>query len=177
MIRLDRILAEPLPAGARVHTLRLTYDERVKSRLAALCEDGVGAAITLPRGSVLRDGALLAGPDGEYVRVQAAPQPLACARSACRLHLLRAAYHLGNRHVPVQLAEDHLLFERDAVLERMLQGLGLRIEHVEQPFDPEGGAYEGHAHGHTHRHHEPDPVSATLGEQLSIEAHRRRAAR
>jgi urease accessory protein len=174
MIRIDRVHDGPLPPQARVHEAALTYDQRVKSRLAVLCEDGVGAAIVLARGSVLRDGAVLAGPDGEFVRVRAAPQPLARIRGDSVLALLRAVYHLANRHVPVQLAADHLLIERDPVLENMLRGHGLHVEHVELPFDPEGGAYGG-GHAHAHRHDAPiDEASASLGEQLSIEAHRGR---
>jgi urease accessory protein UreE len=81
MIRIDRVHDGPLPPQARVHEVALAFDERVKSRLAVLCEDGVGAAIVLARGSVLRDGAVLAGPDGEFVRVRAAPQPRCAGRA------------------------------------------------------------------------------------------------
>ncbi len=85
-------------------------------------------------------------------------------------------YHLANRHVPAQLAVDHALIERDPVLEAMLRGLGARVEHIDAPFDPEGGAYHGeHHHGPSHRE-EVDAVSATIGEQLSIAAHAQRKA-
>jgi urease accessory protein len=95
------------------------------------------------------------------------------------LALMRAVYHLANRHVAAQLAADHVLIERDPVLASMLVGLGAQVELVEAPFAPESGAYaggHGHGHGHGHAHcDEIDEVSATVGEQLSIAAHARRA--
>jgi urease accessory protein len=177
MLLLVRIHEGPLDPAARTHTLRLAYDERVKSRLAAMCEDGIAAAITLPRGSVMRDGTVLAGNDGEFVIVHAAPQPVARITAPTPLALMRAVYHLANRHVPAQLAFDQVLIERDPVLERMLIALGAQVEHLDLPFDPEGGAYDSRAHSHGHHHHgEADEVSATIGERLSIEAHRERNA-
>ncbi|GMV58045.1 MAG: hypothetical protein AMXMBFR72_11570 [Betaproteobacteria bacterium] len=175
MLLLARIHQGPIDPAARTHVLRLAYDGRVKSRLAAMCEDGIAAAITLPRGSVMRDGTVLASDDGEYVIVRAAPQPVARITAPTSLLLMRAVYHLANRHVPAQLAIDHVLIERDPVLERMVAALGAQVEHLAAPFDPEGGAYDGHGHGH-HHHEEVDEVSATIGEQLSIEAHRSREA-
>lgn len=178
MLTLTRVHEGPVDPAARVHVLRLAYAQRVRSRLAALCEDGAAAAVTLPRGTVMRDGMLLATDDGGLARVQAAHEPLARITAETPVVLLRAVYHLANRHVPVQIASDHALIERDPVLERMLDALGMRIAHVEAPFDPEGGAYQGqngdsHSHdGHVHHDDERDEVSATIGEQLSIEAHR-----
>jgi urease accessory protein len=123
------------------------------------------------RGSVLRDGTVLAGGDGAFAIIEAAPQPVARVTAGTLLALLRATYHLANRHVPAQLASDAVLIERDPVLEAMLRGLGAHLEHLEAPFDPEGGAYSGdHLHAHAHRK-EVDEVSATVGEQLSIAAH------
>lgn len=174
MIRLTQLLDRPPTAeeAARAVRLCLSFDERVKSRLATMSADGEAVAILLPRGSVMRDGAWLAGDDGELAAVTAAPQPVARVTAASPLALLRAVYHLANRHIPAQLAADHALIERDPVLEAMLRGLGARIEHIEATFDPEGGAYhEGHGHSH---HDEVDEVSATVGEQLSIAAHERR---
>lgn len=171
MLRCNRIVAIGTPGDA-THELELGYDERVKSRLAAVCKDGTAVAIILPRGSVMRDGALLGADDGAIVRVVAAPQPLARITADSTLTLLRAVYHLANRHVPARLAADHALIEADPVLERMLQSLGARIEHIHAPFDPEPGAYGGgHSHGDA-----VEQTSATLGEQLSIEAHRDRLA-
>lgn len=177
MLRLTAFATEPLTAeqAQAVPRLRLTYQERVRSRLAAVLPSGEAVAILLPRGSVLRDGAVLAGGAGERLIVEAVAEPVARVTAPTALALLRAVYHLANRHVPAQLSTDHAVIERDPVLERMLVGLGALIEHIEAPFDPEAGAYEGHGHGHgpTHRE-EIDTVSATIGEQLSIAAHRAR---
>jgi urease accessory protein len=158
----------------------LTHEERSRSRLALMDEDGIALAITLPRGTVLADGDVLATEAGETVRIHAATQALARVTAATPLGLLRAVYHLANRHVPAQLLADAALIERDPVLEHLLVHLGARVEHLDAPFTPEGGAYDAHGHAHAsshgHEHGEPDPVSATVGEQLSIEAHQRRSA-
>jgi urease accessory protein len=165
----DRRPEASLPADAL--RLRLTFDERVRSRLATMTEDGVAVAITLPRGTVLRDGATLAGDDGAIAVVEAAPQPLARVTAGTTLQLLRVVYHLANRHVPAQITDSALLIERDPVLERMALGLGARVEHVQLPFDPEAGAYVGAGHAHSHGI-EPDDPARHVGEELSIAAHR-----
>lgn len=171
MLHCRRIL-EPGDAAPATHELHLGCDERGKSRLAAICSDGTAVAILLPRGTVMRDGTLLAADDGAVVRVTAAAQPVLRVSADTPLALLRAVYHLANRHVSAMIAADHVLIEPDPVLERLLAALGARVEHLQAPFDPEPGAYGGHSHG------DPlDDVSATLGEQLSIEAHRVRTAR
>jgi urease accessory protein len=173
MLRLTSVCAGPLSTeeAARAALLRLSYDERAKSRLATVLADGTAVAILLPRGTLLRDGTVLTGDDGALAVVEAAPQSVARVTAAGALDLLRATYHLANRHVPVQLAVDHLLIEPDPVLERMLAVLGARIEHVEAPFEPEAGAY--HAHGaHAHGVDAEDAAAGALGERLSIEAHR-----
>lgn len=178
MLRLDRIRTEPLAPAEAAGALRLclTYDERVKTRLATMTPAGQAVAIVLAdarRGTVLRHGTVLAGALGLAI-VEAAAQPVARVTANSPLALLRAVYHLANRHVPTQLAADQVLIERDPVLESMLRGLGAQVEHVEAPFEPEGGAYPGkHAHGHRAHGDEIDAVSATLGEQLSIAAHAR----
>jgi urease accessory protein len=186
MLRFTQLLDRPLTADetARAVRLRLTCDERVKNRLATMSVDGQAVAILLPdrkRGTVMRNGAVLAGDDGALAIVEAAPQPVARITASTPLALLRATYHLANRHVPAQLAADAVLIERDPVLEAMLHGLGAHIEHIEAPFDPEGGAYAAHGEG-AHDHDGPshreeiDEVSATVGEQLSIAAHARKPA-
>ena len=176
MLLFTRLHETPLEAAQRAAALRLPldYDTRVKSRFAIVLPESGAVAANQPRGTVLRDGAVLATADGRLGVVVAAPQALTRVRCTDALGLLRATYHLANRHVPVQIAADHLLLERDPVLERMLVALGAAIEHVEAPFEPESGAYD--AHGHHHPHDAVDTVSATLGEQLSIEAHRARVA-
>src|SRR5512135_2624723 len=178
MLRLTAFATEPLTAeqAQAAPRLRLAYQERVRSRLAAVLPSGESVAILLPRGSVLRDGAVLRGDAGERLIVEAIAEPVARVTAPTPLALLRAVYHLANRHVPVQLGADHAVIERDPVLERMLVGLGAHVEHIEAPFDPEAGAYEDHGHGHAPTHREElDIVSATIGEQLSIAAHRARS--
>lgn len=182
MIRLTSIVTGELtPAQqAAAITLVLPFEERVRQRLATVVADGPqrGSAVALlldaPRGSVLRDGTVLAGPGGALAIVRAAPQPVARVTAADALTLLRAVYHLANRHVPAQLALDAVLIERDPVLERMLVALGAQVAHVEAPFDPEPGAYGG---GHRHDSDGGADPGATIGEQLSIAAHRTRADR
>jgi urease accessory protein len=176
MLRLTSIAAEP-PDAEQLRDaprLRLTYQQRVRSRLAAVLPNGEAVAILLPRGSMLRDGAVLAGVDGARVVVEAAAEPLARITAPSPDGLMRAVYHLANRHVPAQLAAACALIERDPVLERMLSGLGASVEHVEAVFEPESGAYDGHAHGASHGDTD-DEASATVGEQLSIAAHRARS--
>jgi urease accessory protein len=170
MLRCNRIV-EPDAALVPTHEIELGYDERVKSRLAGVCRDGTAVAILLARGTIMRDGTLLGTEEGAVVRVIAAAQPVLRVTAPTPVDLLRAVYHLANRHVAARLAADHVLIENDPVLERMLVALGAQVEYVALPFDPEPGAYGG---GHSHG--APDQASATLGEQLSIEAHRTRTS-
>jgi urease accessory protein len=177
MLRLDRLLDRPLTPdeAASAVRLRLTNDERVKTRLATMTPDGQAVAIVLAkvkRGTVLRHGSVLAGDNNALAIIEAAPQPVTRVTADSPLALLRAVYHLANRHVSAQLALDHVLIERDPVLESMLHSIGAKVEHVEEPFDPEGGAYHEHgAHGGHAHCDEIDAASATIGEQLSIAAH------
>ena len=145
----------------RAPTVALDWDVRQKSRFDATDSDGRHLGVVLPRGTVVRDGDVLVAEDGSLVRVQAAPQPVMVVRT-CPTHgspfdLARAAYHLGNRHVPLALASDHLMFEPDPVLAQMLDRMHLIVTETQAGFDPEGGAYgaeaaRGHAHGHGHGH-------------------------
>ncbi|MEK6387159.1 MAG: urease accessory protein UreE [Paraburkholderia tropica] len=133
----------------RAPTLTLAYDERCKSRLAARLDTGEDVGVVLPRGTVLRDGDMLVADDGGLVRVIAAAQSVLRVRAHNRLTLTRAAYHLGNRHTPVEVGVDELKLEADPVLEDMLKRLGAQVERAELPFQPESGAYGGgHRHGH-----------------------------
>ena len=143
--------------------VELDWDVRQKSRIEA--SDSLGRAINvfLPRGTVLRGGDVLVCEDGSLVRVKAAPQPVLvvthCADHGTPFDLLRAAYHLGNRHVPLELQPDRLLLEPDHVLADMLRMQHLIVTEASSAFEPEGGAYgagggahAGHAHGHEHAH-------------------------
>jgi urease accessory protein len=128
--------------------LVLTYEARRKSRLRARLQSGEEVGLFLERGSVLRDGDHLLSDDGRVVVVVAAAEQVYRAASDDPLTLLRIAYHLGNRHVPVQLGPGWLRFERDPVLRDMLHGLGVQVSAEVAPLEPEVGAYGGgHRHG------------------------------
>jgi urease accessory protein len=133
--------------------LVLPFEQRQKSRLRARLDDGEEVALLLPRGRVLRGGDRVTTTDGREVEIVAAPEKLLHIESA---ELARVAYHLGNRHVPLQVGRDFLRIAEDHVLEEMVRKLGARVSHVEAPFEPEAGAY-GHRHdemGHGGRIHD-----------------------
>ena len=130
-------------------TLRVPLDftSRSKSRLLLRLDDGETAALIVERGRLLRGGECVALADGRLVQIIAADEALLEARSPDRLLVVRAAYHLGNRHVAVQLLDHGLRFLEDHVLGEMVRGLGLSVTALIGPFEPEGGAY-GHGHAH-----------------------------
>ncbi|UCU98358.1 urease accessory protein UreE [Acidovorax radicis] len=145
----------------RATTIELDWDVRQKSRFAATDSAGRELGIFLPRGTLVRGGDVLVAEDGSMVRVIAAPQPVLvithCANHGTPFDLTRAAYHLGNRHVPIELQPDHLKIEPDHVLADMLRAMHLIVKAQDLPFEPEGGAYAaghsgGHDHGHSHDH-------------------------
>jgi urease accessory protein len=144
------------PAGAwqrpAADTVILDHDNRHRRRLAMRGEGGLDFLLDLAEAATLHDGDGLTLEDGRIVAVRAAAELLTEVRATDPAHLIRIAWHLGNRHLPTQLAGDRLLIRRDHVIEEMLTGLGATIIHVEAPFDPEGGAYaQGHgAHHHSH---------------------------
>jgi urease accessory protein len=141
--------------GTASAAVTLTYDQRCKSRQRLRLDDGSEAALLLERGTVLEDGALLAAEDGTVIAVKAAPETLSVVRTADPLALARAAYHLGNRHVPLQVRSGELRYQHDHVLDDMVRSLGLSVSAEKAPFQPEGGAYgRGHTHGHEHHHHD-----------------------
>jgi urease accessory protein len=141
----------------RAPALDLDWDTRQKSRFGATDSSGRELAVLLPRGTVLRGGDVLVLDDGSLVRVQAAPQPVMqvrhCSAHGSPFDLLRAAYHLGNRHVPLELQPDLLQLEPDPVLADMLRRQHLIVTEAQAAFEPEAGAYgEGAGHGHHHGH-------------------------
>lgn len=148
----------------RASTVELDWDVRQKSRFAATDSQGRQLAVFLPRGQAVRGGDVLVAEDGSLIRVLAAPQKVlritACAQHGTAFDLMRAAYHLGNRHVPIELQPDHLKIEPDHVLADMLRAMDMTVEEVDLPFEPEGGAYAGHVthdgHGHSHPPHGHD---------------------
>jgi urease accessory protein len=139
---------------ARAHTVTLDWDVRQKSRFEAMDSSGRSLGVFLPRGSVIRGGDVLVAEDGSMVRVQAAPQAVLkithCSAHGSPFDLIRAAYHLGNRHVPIELKPDHLKIEPDHVLADMLTAMHLIVQAVNEPFEPENGAYSSGGHGHGH---------------------------
>jgi urease accessory protein len=146
MIRIEH----DAPEGSTLQaSLTLPFELRQKSRLRARLDDGEEVALFLPRGRVLRGGDLLLASDGRIVRVQAAAERVSKATASAPFGLARAAYHLGNRHVPVQLSDGFLRYGHDHVLDDMLRGLGLTVVVEHASFEPEGGAY-AHGHGHSH---------------------------
>ncbi|NOT13266.1 MAG: urease accessory protein UreE [Methylococcaceae bacterium] len=124
----------------------LSYEARQKSRLLSETDSGTRIGLFLPRGQVLRHGYILTGPDHFRVRVDAAPEALSIVRTDDALQFARACYHLGNRHVALQILSGELRFLTDHVLDKMLEGLGLVVSHAVLPFEPEPGAYHGHGH-------------------------------
>ena len=127
-------------------TLTLPFDVRQKSRLSARTDSGISVGLFLQRGVILRSGMTLTGVDGVKVRIKAAPEEVSVVRSEDPLLFARACYHLGNRHVPLQILAGELRYLTDHVLDHMLEGIGLKIAHESQPFEPEAGAYHGHDH-------------------------------
>lgn len=133
--------------------LVLPFDQRQKSRLRVRLESGQEAALMLPRGTILRGGERLRSGDGRTVLVVAADEPVMDVRADDAPQLARAAYHLGNRHVPLQVGAGWLRLEQDHVLRDMLIGLGVSVAELQAPFEPEAGAYGG---GHRHHSHDDD---------------------
>jgi len=126
--------------------LELPFELRQKSRLRTHLDSGEDAWLILGRGEILRGGDLLVATDGRVVQVIAQPEQLLHVECDTPFALARAAYHLGNRHVPVEIGEGYLRFAADHVLEQMLIGLGARVTSLEAPFEPEAGAYGTHTH-------------------------------
>ena len=145
------------PLLARAAEVALGWDTRQKSRFDAIDSTGRALGVFLPRGTSVRGGDVLVAEDGSLIRVQAAPQAVMIVEAApgrgTPFDLARAAYHLGNRHVQLELQPDHLKLEPDHVLAEMLAQIGLSVREAMAPFEPESGAYAaqaGHSHGHGH---------------------------
>ena len=157
----------------RATTVELDWDVRQKSRFDATDSTGRALGVFLPRGTLVRGGDVLVAEDGSLIRVVAAPQEVlritACTEHGSPFDLTRAAYHLGNRHVPIELQPDHLKIEPDHVLADMLRAMHMTVVTVQEAFEPEGGAYssQGHAHtahahaGHTQGAHSHDHAHGT----------------
>jgi len=141
----------------RAATLELDWDTRQKSRFDAVDSQGRRIGVFLPRGGAVRGGDVLVAEDGSLIAIKAKAEPLLAVTVGAHgtpLDLLRAAYHLGNRHVPLEVTPTRLQLEPDHVLAEMLKRMGLVVETVEAPFEPEGGAYgKGHDPGQDRGHH------------------------
>lgn len=162
------LISKLLPQGAglapsllkRAPTVELDWDVRQKSRFNAIDSTGRQLGVFLPRGTLVRGGDILVAEDGSLIQVIAAAQKVLlithCTSHGTRFDLIRAAYHLGNRHVPIELTPDHLKIEPDHVLTDMLRAMHLIVHEADAAFEPEGGAYssQAHSHGPTHHGHE-----------------------
>lgn len=132
--------------------LELVYQDRQRSRCRATTRCGREVAWFIERGVVLTDGDVLLAQSGERIAVIAAPEVLSVVACDDPLLLARAAYHLGNRHVPLQIGEGELRYQHDHVLDDMVRGLGLPVQCMDKPFHPENGAYHSHGGGREHSH-------------------------
>jgi urease accessory protein len=170
MIQISKLM--PQGAGLasvlikRANTVELDWDVRQKSRFDCVDSSGRQLGVFLQRGMVVRGGDVLVAADGSLVRVVAAGQPVLritqCSAHGSPYDLIRAAYHLGNRHVPIELKPDHLKIEPDHVLGDMLRAMHLIVNDVTESFEPENGAYSSHGgyshgHGKEHEHDHAQP--------------------
>ena len=131
-----------------VAVVELTFDTRQKSRFRATLSNGHDIGADLPRTGILRHGSYISTQEGDVLRVDAKAEKLMKVEAPSSFDLLKAAYHLGNRHVPLMLTPTALYFEPDHVLAEMIVGLGLTVDETMHPFEPESGAYAQHQHDH-----------------------------
>ena len=147
MIRITEILESKASPSA---TLSLPINSRVKSRIKVTLDDGREAGLFLPRGKILRNGDLVVSEEGLVVEIKAAPELVSTVSSDNPHALAVASYHLGNRHVPLQVEATWLRYLHDHVLDDMVKGLGLSVKTETAPFEPAAGAYQSSANGHHH---------------------------
>ncbi|MEY3873262.1 MAG: hypothetical protein RLZZ296_2257 [Pseudomonadota bacterium] len=209
MLQVSKIIAQGQGLAPvllkRAATVELDWDVRQKSRFDTTDSLGRHLGVFLPRGTLVRGGDVLVAEDGSMVKVLAAPQAVlritACTTHGSPFDLTRAAYHLGNRHVPIELKPDHLKIEPDHVLADLLRAMHLIVNQVEEAFEPEGGAYSaathahshaatsapaphvhgpdcqhdhGHDHGHSHEHAAPAAAVAPVVTSVPIQFHAQR---
>ncbi|HVX79710.1 MAG TPA: urease accessory protein UreE [Bradyrhizobium sp.] len=157
MVRAIRVKPQHRWTEPPADTVVLDFDDRHRRRLAMTGTRGLEFLLDLEAAVALRGGDALVLEDGRLIEVVAAPEPLIEIRTGDPHHLIRLAWHLGNRHLPTQIMPKGLRIRRDHVIEAMVKGLGARVIEIEGPFDPEGGAYAGGGHGHAaedHHHHD-----------------------
>lgn len=155
MIRATRVLGQHRWKEAAADSVLLDFDDRHRRRLVMTGTRGLEFLLDLEHATALRGGDALVLEDGRLIEVVAAAEPLLEIRASDPHHLVRLAWHLGNRHLPTQIMAKSLRIRRDHVIEAMVKGLGARVIEIEAPFDPEGGAYAepSHAHGHDDQDH------------------------
>jgi urease accessory protein len=142
--------------GSAIDSITLDAHERHRRRVVLSGDRGTKFLLDLPQATALRDGDGLVLDDGGMVRIVGRPEPLIEIAAPDAHELARLAWHIGNRHIDVQIVGERLRIRRDHVIEDMLRGLGARLSPVEAPFDPEHGAYEQHGHDHGHHHGHDD---------------------
>ena len=136
---------------APADTVTLTYDDRHRRRMAMSSDQGLQFLLDLPEATQLHDGTDLLLTDGRHIRVKAAPEDIMQVIATDPLHLMRTAWHIGNRHLPCEIHADKLVLRWDHVIYDMLEKLGCEVIRLDAPFNPEGGAY-GHGQTHSHDH-------------------------
>ena len=157
MIRATQVKPQHRWTQTPADTVVLDFDDRHRRRMAMTGTRGLAFLLDLENATALRGGDALMLEDGRLVEVVAAAEPLVEIKGSDPHHLIRVAWHLGNRHLPTQIMPKALRIRRDHVIEAMVKGLGARVIEIEAPFDPEGGAYaEAAAHGHAYDVHAHD---------------------
>jgi urease accessory protein len=169
MIRATKVLGQHRWIEAPADTVVLDFDDRHRRRMAMTGTRGLEFLLDLENAVALRGGDALVLDDSRLIEVVAAPEPLIEIKGADPQHLVRLAWHLGNRHLPTQIMPKGLRIRRDHVIEAMVKGLGARVIEIEAPFDPEGGAYAGGGHAHapesaSHDHAAHDHASHDHGD-------------
>jgi len=154
MIRATQVRGQHRWTETPADTVVLDFDDRHRRRMAMTGTRGLEFLLDLENAVALRGGDALVLEDGRLIEVVAAPEPLLEIKGSDPHHLIRVAWHLGNRHLPAQLMPKALRIRKDHVIEAMVKGLGARVIEIEAPFDPEGGAYAASAHDHAHEHHD-----------------------
>jgi urease accessory protein len=176
MIRATQVRAQHRWTQAPADTVVLDFDDRHRRRMAMTGTRGLTFLLDLENAVVLRGGDALVLEDSRLIEVVAAPEPLAEIRGGDPQHLVRLAWHLGNRHLPTQVTAKGLRIRRDHVIEAMVKGLGARVIEIEAPFDPEGGAYAGGGHanvpqGGVHDHAAHDHLPHDHGDHHHHDEH------
>ena len=147
-MRLAQHIETHILTGDAADTVTLDYEARFLRRKRLVSDAGEPFLVELAETRSLNQGEGFRLDDGRIIAVMAAAEPLIAVRHG---NLARIAWHVGNRHTPCQIAEDHILIREDKVLQAMLEGLGAGVTQVTAPFTPEGGAYgHGRTHGHEH---------------------------